>query len=105
MAGAEEALEFKVLRPHQRAQRGLHSFEHGPEGEILHPASRAVRTAAAVPGAVVSKPTPRNTTSFPGSPPRCIASTGEYHLHPRTHGAAALQTVTRNAAGMRSMSP
>ena len=41
--------------------------------------SFAVSTAAAVPGAVVSKPTPRNTTSLSGfSFAYSTASTGEY---------------------------
>ena len=75
--------------------------------KFFTPASRAVRTAAAVPGAVVSKPTPRNTTSFSGfRSAMSIASIGEYTistLAPRARRRCRLSPGT--LLGTRSMSP
>ena len=75
--------------------------------KFFTPFSFAVSTAAAVPGAVVSKPTPRNTTSLSGFSRAIVtASTGEYTtstLAPSARRRARLSPGV--LPGTRTMSP
>ena len=75
--------------------------------KFFAPFSRAVSTAAAVPGAVVSKPTPRKTTCLSGSrSASSTASTGEYTVSTRAPRAFLRRRLSpRRLPGTRSMSP
>ena len=75
--------------------------------KLLTSCSSASFTATAVPGAVVSKPTPRKTTCFPGSfLAISTASTGEYTILTSAPAAARLLRLSPLLLpGTLSMSP
>jgi hypothetical protein len=70
------------------------------------PSSRARRSVSAVAGAVVSKPTPKKTTSRSGSR-RAMpsASSGEYTVRTSAPRAFASRSERRRPPGTRNMSP
>ena len=100
MAGAEEALNVEVLRPHQRAQRRLHGFQHGPDREILHSRIPRRQDCGGSAGRGRLKADAEEHDLFFGVPLRDVYRVDRriHDLDPCTEGAAALQTVPRNAA-------
>ena len=86
---------------------GSTDFSMESSVKFFSPRSFAARTAAAVPGAVVSNPMPRKTTCFPDSSSAMArASIGEYTMRtsaPRARRRSRLSPL--RLPGTRSMSP